>query len=241
MKEFTQIEKYRVEIWRRSYQRSMNLSVRADGQLRVTCGRRMPLREIARFVSDSEIFIQKRLLELESLRKKYPAKEIVSGETYLFFGEYRALEVVWSWSERARVTPHERTLELLAPLKASLSERRQALRNFYRKQARLHLYERVIFFSQQMGLTPRSLSIRGQKTRWGSCSASGAVNLNWKLLAAPASVIDYVVVHELAHLRFLDHSQKFWDLVAQHHPHWKSARQWLKEHEYEIGVQFAAD
>lgn len=240
MKEITQIENYRVEIWRRPYQRTMNLRVRPDGLLRVTCGRRMALHEITRFISESKVFIQKRMLEVEAMRARYPHKEMVSGEIFLFFGERRVLEVIWSWNARPRMSAGELALEMLAPVSSSVEERRKAMRMFFRKQASLHLPERVSAWATRMSLHPRSVSIRGQRTRWGSCSASGAINLNWKLLAAPEHVIDYVVIHELAHIKYLDHSAKFWGLVAEHCPEWKSARDWLRENEYEIGVQFGA-
>lgn len=240
MKEITQIENYRVEILRRPYQRTMNLRVRPDGLLRVTCGRRMALHEITRFISESEVFIQKRMLEVEAMRARFPLKEMVSGETFLFFGDRCALDVIWSWNARPRVKPGDGAIEMLAPVSSSVEERRKSLRMFYRKQARLHLPERVNHWAARMSLYPRSVSIRGQRTRWGSCSASGAINLNWKLLAAPEFVIDYVVIHELAHIKFLDHSAKFWTLVAEHCPEWKSARKWLREYEYEIGVQFGS-
>lgn len=238
MKEITQIENYQVEIRRRAYQRSMNLSVRPDGQLRVTCCRRMPLGEITRFVTESERFIQKRLLEIDSWRKKYPPREMISGEKFWFLGEERVLDVVWSWNVRSKVSVSESSLEILAPLTSTTEERRQALHRFFRRQAQVHLLERVKHFAPIMKLYPRTLSIRGQRTRWGSCTANEGLNLNWKLLAAPPSSIDYVVIHEIAHLRFMDHSKAFWNLVGQYHPDWKAARAWLKEHEYEIGIQF---
>jgi predicted metal-dependent hydrolase len=89
-----------------------------------------------------------------------------------------------------------------------------------------------------MGHFPSHVSIRGQRTRWGSCSSEGAISLNWKLLAAPIDVIDYVIVHELAHIRHLDHSPQFWSLVETFYPDWRLAKLWLKEHEFSIGVQF---
>jgi predicted metal-dependent hydrolase len=89
-----------------------------------------------------------------------------------------------------------------------------------------------------MDLAPRSFAVRGQTTRWGSCSARGQISLNWKLMAAPLEVIDYVIVHELAHLVHMNHSRRFWDLVGRFHPDWRSAKAWLSRHEPEINSQF---
>ncbi len=238
VKEFTQIEKYTVEIWRRAYQRSMNLRVGPGGQLRVTCGRRISVREIERFVGESREFIEKRVLEIETLRRRFPEKQYVSDEEFLFFGERLKLDVVWTWTTRAKVQANEFRLELLAPVNSTREERRRAMHSYFKKQARLHIEERVEFFAGSMGLFPKQISIRGQRTRWGSCSASGEISLNWKLLAAPLAVIDYVVVHELAHMRHMNHSREFWQLVESFQSTYKVSRRWLKDHEFEIGTQF---
>lgn len=238
VKEFTQIESYSVEIWRRPYQRSMNLRVGHNGQLRITCGRRIPVREIERFVGESRAFIDKRVLELKFLRTRFPEKQFSSGETFLFFGEFLSLEIIWTWTSRATVLALEGRLEMLTPVNFTCEDRRKAMHSFFKKQARLHLEERVRYFASHMGLFPQAISIRGQRTRWGSCSARGGISLNWKLVAAPPRVIDYVVIHELAHMRHMNHSARFWTEVERIQPDYKDARRWLKEHEFELGVQF---
>jgi predicted metal-dependent hydrolase len=80
------------------------------------------------------------------------------------------------------------------------------------------------------------LSDRGQKTRWRSCSQKGNLSFNWKLIMMPEPVIDYVIVHELAHLKEMNHTKRFWELVGKHCLEWRYHRKWLKDH----GVEFAA-
>jgi predicted metal-dependent hydrolase len=240
VKEFTQFENYRVEIWRRPYQRSMHLRVRPEGHLRVTCGRRTSQREIGHFINESREFILKQVLRLEQLKRQHPPKQLLSGDEFLFFGQTLRLELVWTWMERIKVEAFADKLEMLAPLASSGEERRKAMHKFYRIQAQLHLRERLEFFAARMGRRFSALSIRGQNTRWGSCTSEGKISLNWKLLACPEEVIDYVVIHELAHLSHMDHSPRFWAVVAEHHGGWRAAKRWLKEHEFQIGVQFRA-
>lgn len=240
MKEITQYENYVLEIWRRPRQRHMHLRVRPDGQLRVTCNKRIAKREIFTFLRESEGFIKNCLLKIKEQRQRFPAKQFTTGEEFLFLGQRLPLQIIWSWNAKVQIRALEDQLEMVAPLVSSAEERRKAVFKFMQKQARGTLTERVNFFAQQMNLYPKTLSIRGQRTRWGSCSSAGKVNLNWKLMAALPEVIDYVVVHELAHLRYMNHSTQFWNLVEQFFPDHHSAKRWLRAHEFEIGVQFQA-
>lgn len=109
----------------------------------------------------------------------------------------------------------------------------RALRRFAEAEARLHLEDRVRYWSARMGLQPTGLSFRRQKTRWGSCSSEGHLSLNWKLVFAPEAVIDYVVIHEIAHLKHQNHSAQFWGLVEQYDPQAQSHRRWLRIHQNE--------
>jgi len=239
MRENTQFANYDIEIWRRPRQRHMHLTVRPDGKVRVTCNKRSRKGDIFAFVVESAPFIEKRTLELELLRKRFPKKEMVSGDTFLFLGRRLPLQVVWTFDHRIKVTVHENELEMNAPVKSTPEERAKAMRMFYRKQARRHLEERVKVFAARMRLYPKAVSIRGQSTRWGSCTSRGDISLNMKLMCTPENVIDYVIVHEIAHMAFMNHSKFFWDLVAQYFPEYRDAKAWLKAHEPEIASQFS--
>ena len=105
---------------------------------------------------------------------------------------------------------------------------RRLLRRWYHAQAATTIAARATTASQALGLEFRSLRIRAQRRRWGSCSARGSLSFNYRLIMAPPHVLDYVVVHELLHLREMNHSRRFWALVAQHCPRHRDARTWLK-------------
>ena len=85
-----------------------------------------------------------------------------------------------------------------------------------------------------MGVSVSHVSYRCQKTRWGSCNSRGRISLNWRLVVAPLSVMNYVVIHELSHLRYLDHSKRFWNFIGQYCPTYKKDRKWLSDHQYEM-------
>lgn len=236
MREITQIESYNVEIWRRPRQRNMHVTVRPNGMVRVTCGRRVPKWLIFSFVKESKDFIESRLTEQKEWQKAFPPRQYLSGEQYLYLGKRITLQLIWTWTSRIHIQLVDDELEMKAPLGATFEQRQEALRNFYRHQARTHLTQKLSFWSEQMNLFPSKVSVRGQSTRWGSCTEGGGISLNWMLMTAPADVIDYVVIHELAHLKHLNHSPDFWRLVEQFSPQWREHKDWLHRHQREVAA-----
>jgi predicted metal-dependent hydrolase len=101
-----------------------------------------------------------------------------------------------------------------------------------RRQAARELPVQLLRLAEHHGLQMSRISVRNQRSRWGSCSPSGHICLNWRLVLMPDSVRDYVLIHELMHLRRLDHSRHFWRLVAHACPDYQNARRWLREHRY---------
>ena len=117
---------------------------------------------------------------------------------------------------RPRQGQVERRGRVLRVSAASLGERelRALLEGWYRREAATHLAARVEHYSSRLGVRASRVTIRGQRSRWGSCSGKGAVSLNWRLMMVPGALADYVVVHELCHLRHMDHSPRFWAMVG---------------------------
>ncbi|MBA2564550.1 MAG: M48 family metallopeptidase, partial [Gemmatimonadetes bacterium] len=103
------------------------------------------------------------------------------------------------------------------------------LRAWLRAVAAREIPARVDAAAAAIGLHPERVSVRDQRTKWGACSASRGVSLNWRLVLAPTAVLDYVVVHELCHLRELNHSPRFWALVGRHRPGFEAQRAWLRD------------
>ena len=106
----------------------------------------------------------------------------------------------------------------------------RAVMRWFSNQMIVRLRERVTARGREMGLSPRRIAVRNQRRRWGSCSGRGALSFNWRLIMAPPEVLDYVVVHELAHLAHPNHSPAFWSLVRRHYLDAARERHWLREH-----------
>ena len=143
------------------------------------------------------------------------------------------------FSARVHYTTTKARKEMKMPQPYTTEElkRIQVLDNRYRKAAKEHFTSRVEHFLKQTGGTYTRITIRDQKTRWGSRSSSGTLSFNYRLLYAPPKVLDYVVIHELCHITHMNHSKDFWNMVASIMPDYKEAKQWLKEHGKELNAE----
>jgi len=113
---------------------------------------------------------------------------------------------------------------------------RRLLRRWYHGEATRWLAQRVAELSARLGLSVKRMSVRNPRWRWGSCSPTGSLSFNYRLVMAPPDVLDYVVVHELVHLKFPNHSKQFWALVAAHHTDPRACRAWLRAFGSSLGV-----
>ena len=115
------------------------------------------------------------------------------------------------------------------PVQREKTPSEKRLEAIYRKAAREYFPKRVSHYARMLGVTYGKISIRDQKTRWGSCSSEGNLSFNWRLILAPPDVLDYVVIHELCHRKEMNHSKEFWALVESLMPEYKERRKWLRE------------
>ena len=208
-----------IEYTIRRSDRARRVRVTVDPQLgvEVVLPRRAREREAAAAVAQLRPWIERRLAESAALRARIAAR----GATVPYLDHALALR-----PQPGRTRVHRRGGELLVPD----GDARPALERWYRRVARDEIVPRVEHAAAALGVQARTISIRGQRTRWGSCSASGTLSFNWRLLLAPEAVLDYVVWHEACHLQVMDHSPRFWALVERHVPDYRAPRRWLREH-----------
>jgi predicted metal-dependent hydrolase len=198
-----------------------------NGEVSIHIPKRQSL-EIARhFVQEKTPWIQQKLQH--QAQQALPEKDFVEGESLLFLGKVYSLQLVPV--ERATTTlKTAQTIEVHGRLNIlSKPAIRAALIIWYRQQAELYLRSQTAFLTTTTGLSPRSITIKTYKARWGSCRTNGDIQYNWKLMLAPPEIIDYVIIHELCHLQQHNHSAVFWQLVHRHYPNFKTARLWLKK------------
>ena len=143
-----------------------------------------------------------------------------------------AHEVIHIESRRGMVSVEPGRGEIHVPGDIAHVQRR--LLDWLKASARADLARASERYAKLMGVKFRRISIRDQRTRWGSCSASGDLSYSWRLILTPDYVLDYVAAHEVAHLKHLDHSQRFWRLVLTHCPNAAKAKKWLKAHGHDV-------
>ena len=111
-----------------------------------------------------------------------------------------------------------------------------ALKRWLYGRAHTYMKQKASELAADMGISYNRIFIRSQRTRWGSCSALGNISLNWKLIMFPPCIIDYIIIHELAHLVVMGHSKVYWDVVTAHCPDWRDHRKWLRQHEGYLSI-----
>ena len=205
----------------RSRRRSLCLQVDLDGNLTVRAPLKLPLRDIEAFLSAKETWVAQTRAKLEAQATARPRLTVADGATLPLLG--KAVTLRFS-GEHAHLEGGILTLPVSGP--------EQALEVYLRKLARAHLPERVNDFAQIMAVAPTGLNITGARTRWGSCSSKNSLNFSWRLLLCPPEEVDYVVVHELCHLRQKNHSPAFWAEVGRVLPDYALRRKRLQNHQF---------
>lgn len=160
------------------------------------------------------------------------------GYEYNLLGEKYSLKYIQSDEELFSIYIEDQNIIISQPKKGKFtkSEVKKELIEFFRLVAKKYLTERTEYFTELMNLKFRKVFIKNQKTKWGSCSSAKNLNYNWHLIFAPLEVIDYVVIHEISHLRHMNHSKNFWSTVEKYDPNYKSRMKWLKENEQLVRV-----
>jgi len=199
------------------------LRLRPDGSARVTVPRSGSLAEARRFARRHQKWLEKQLLRLAA--QPVRPTEWRLGTEILFRGELVKLEADAN-GERDFIRLGG---EVFSVANAD-GDLRPAMERHFWQLAAQELPPIVFEFAARHQLVVRRVTVRDQRSRWGSCSRRGTISLNWRLIQAPRHVLDYIILHELAHLREMNHSARFWREVERLCPEYPAAEQWLKRH-----------
>jgi predicted metal-dependent hydrolase len=207
----------------RSRRKTVAILIEPDGQLTVRAPLRLSEPRIQAFVESHADWIAKNLARLQAA-PPVPIHRYADGETFLYLGQAYPLILV---PARHPALAFDGAAFRLA--RSSLPKAQETFARWYKRQARLYLTERVIALAGEHAFRYQKIRISSARTRWGSCSSRGTLSFTYRLVIAPAEVLDYVVLHELVHTQIGNHSKTFWNKVGELMPDYRRRLAWLKK------------
>ncbi len=212
----------------RSRRKTIGLYIDPGGELVVRAPLRTPLARLEEIVRQKAAWIARKQAEMRQRPAPAPAHRFAAGEQFLFLGQLYPLEI----NEKAKGLSFSGRFILG---KTTPARARKLFTDWYLAQAARVFGERVSFYVLLGGFNIKQVRLSNARARWGSCSSTGSINLTWRLVMAPPAVIDYVIVHELAHTLEHNHSKAFWARVAAILPDYKVRQGWLKKNGSMLG------
>ena len=209
--------------------RTYRLTLRRDGVAAVTIPTRGSEQEARIFLDQHQEWLAR--ARARQARRPRAAVEWAVGTRVLWRGELVEIRVASEPAAQigeAPVAPRVCLAADVFPVRSLAGDLRAPLEAHFARRARIELPARTWELAAEKGADVKQVTVRNQRSRWGSCSAGGTISLNWRLIQAPESVRDYIILHELAHLREMNHSDRFWAHVDDLCPWWREAEGWLK-------------
>jgi len=206
--------------------KKLTITVERDRTVMVHVPREMPEAEVHRLVDAKRQWILAKLRDPQKYKDRThpPGKEVVNGESAPYLGRDYRIQVTETQSGDIELS------EMFLVPPAHQFKRREVLRDWYVAQAKDRILARAEQHARELGVEFAGARIVNNRYRWGSCTVGDNVNFNWRLIKAPMFVIDYVIVHELAHLIESNHTSTFWSIVRAKTPTMEKAKAWLMEH-----------
>ncbi|MFC1733456.1 M48 family metallopeptidase [candidate division KSB1 bacterium] len=228
-------------VFRRSRRaRRLRLQMNDKGKFTLVAPWLTSKRTINHFIDEHIRWIEKQIVKVEKQKQLRPDFKYRDGDMFYYFGEPVTLIVRPFDRKRPTVKIHDDQMQIALNRDISKSNGMSAIKKtieqFYKKKAEEVIHDRLQFFNEHYGFKYNRVTLRNQKSRWGSCSYRKNLNFNWRLIMAPIEVIDYVVVHELCHLKEMNHSARYWKLVSETTPNYKETRKWLRDNHYLLTI-----
>jgi len=210
----------------RSKRRTVSLQINDRAELVVRVPNNFSSEDIQKIIDKNMEWIIRHKEEVRERISWYEPKKFVEGEEFLFLGRRYKLHLLGNLNS----SPFLRSGRIIMDRDAT--DRRGSLIRWYMSSAQIELSRRTEYISRRTGLKYSGIKVTWAEKRWGSCSKNGQINYSWRLVMAPENVIDYVVLHELSHTVFRNHSRDFWALVRKHMPDYPSRNKWLRDNAF---------
>ena len=211
----------------RSRRKTASIYIERDGKVSVLVPEKLTARQVDDILESKRKWIYQSLAEWQDLNANRIQRDYVNGEGFLYLGRTYRLKLVSDLPEPLMLKDG---YFCLRATKGSAPDADAVFREFYRVKGATRIPPRVAYFQAKMGVKSKSIKIMELKHRWASCTTNGNLNFHWKCMMAPLTIIDYIVVHELAHLIHSNHSAKFWNEVDKVMPDFQDRKNWLRDH-----------
>jgi predicted metal-dependent hydrolase len=212
----------------RTSRKTADIVIEPDGRVVVRAPEHVPDERIEDIVEAKRLWIYKNLAEWRDLNATRVLREFRNGEGFLYLGRSYRLLLVGEQGDPLILKDGRFRLRRDIVDRGEVSAARQAFRDYFVTRGRERIANRIRYFAPKVGVVPGKLDVRDLGHRWASCSPAGNLAFHWKCMMAPAKIIDYIVVHELCHLHYLDHSDAFWNEVDKIMPDFAERKDWLR-------------
>lgn len=210
---------------KKSSRKTTSIYIERDSTIKVLAPEPYDIAKIEEILETRRSWIYRNLAEWEDLNRTRVQREFVNGEGFPYLGSTYRLQII---DDATQALSLRNGIFLLK--RSELSSARDRFIDFYKSKARSRLPRYVDQYAKQMGLEPTGVRVQELKNRWASCSTDGMLNFHWRCMMAPLSALNYIVVHELAHLKHPNHTPEFWYEVEKVLPDYPKAKGWLRLH-----------
>lgn len=208
---------------KKSERKTTSIYIERDGTVSVLAPEPFDQQKIEQIIEKKRSWIYRNLAEWEDLNRTRIQRQYVNGESFLYLGRSYRLHIVANQEEPLVFKNGQFQLS-----KKSVQDAPELFKQFYKAKLLKKIEERSAGYTAKMAKQPKGFRVMELKNRWGSCSSQGVLNFHWKCAMLPLSVLDYVIVHELAHLQYLNHTPAFWRVVEKVIPGYEEQKTWLK-------------
>jgi predicted metal-dependent hydrolase len=210
--------------------KTISLHIKEDGTIVIYAPYSTVKCEIERFIKEKRSWIVKKISEKERSIKE-AEKAFIPGERFLYLGELYGLEI---GDNNHKGHPLKLSFGRFILDKDHIKEARDIFIEWYKKEAKEKIIGRIDYYSNRIQLFPKGVKITSAKYRWGSCSRDNRLSFSWRIIMASLSIIDYILIHELVHIKEKNHSQRFWSYLESILPDYRKHRLWLKENGHRL-------
>ena len=215
----------------RKKKKNLSITVTSNGKIVVSAPEKSKFEDIEKKIYGKISWIYKKLQLVNSVSDISKEKEYVSGESFMYLGKNYRLKIEKNDNAENELKLYKGLFKLKIDLSLKNTENKikMIISDWYIEKAKEKINERVEIYSKKIRLSPNKISVKNLTKSWGICSSNGNISFNWKIIMTPLSVLDYVIVHELCHLKHHNHSKEFWNLVSLYVPDYKNKKEWLKQ------------